>query len=101
MPSMSFWKILEPDKAAHMGVFLILMCSLTFSVFKQHKVVWLRRRTLRNSALICLAYGTVLELLQGTLVSERVTDIYDILANGLGVVLGIVILKVFFRDILT
>jgi len=35
------------------------------------------------------------------LFSERFTDVYDILANAIGVFLGIVILKIFFRDILS
>tara|TARA_B100000795_G_scaffold34444_1_gene22700 strand:- start:1695 stop:1928 length:234 start_codon:yes stop_codon:yes gene_type:complete len=77
------------------------MCSLTFSVFKQHRYKNLKRNSLRSSALICIVYGTVLELLQGSLFSERFTDVYDILANAIGVLLGIVILKLFFRDILS
>lgn len=101
LPSVSFWKLLEPDKAVHAGIFLILMCSLTFSVFKQHRYKRLKRNSLRSSALICIVYGTVLELLQGSLFSERFTDVYDILANAIGVLLGIVILKLFFRDILS
>ena len=101
LPSVSFWKLLEPDKAVHAGIFLILMCSLTFSVFKQHIYKNLKRNSLRSSALICIVYGTVLELLQGSLFSERFTDVYDILANAIGVLLGIVILKLFFRDILS
>lgn len=101
LPSVSFWKLLEPDKAVHAGIFLILMCSLTFSVFKQHRYKTLKRNSLRSSALICIVYGTVLELLQGSLFSERFTDVYDILANAIGVLLGIVILKLFFRDILS
>ena len=101
LPSVRFWKLLEPDKAVHAGIFLILMCSLTFSIFKQHKFKTLKRNSLRSSALICFMYGTVLELLQGSLFSERFTDVYDILANAIGVFLGIVILKIFFRDILS
>ncbi len=101
MPSVSFWKILEPDKVAHAGVFSVLMCSLSFSVFRQHRFPKLKRHTIRNSALICLVYGTLLELFQGTIFSERFTDVYDILANLIGVLLGVVILKLFFRDILT
>lgn len=101
LPSVRFWKLLEPDKAVHAGIFLILMCSLTFSVFKQHRYKRLKRNSLRSSALICIVYGTVLELLQGSLFSERFTDVYDILANAIGVLLGIVILKLFFRDILS
>lgn len=101
LPSVSFWKLLEPDKAVHAGIFLILMCSLTFSLYKQSKYKTLKRNSLKSSALICFLYGTILELLQGSLFSERYTDVYDILANAIGVLLGIVILKLFFRDILS
>lgn len=101
MPNVNFWNLLEPDKVAHVGVFMVLMCSLSFSIFKQNKYAKLKRYTIRNSTIICLVYGTVLELLQGSIFSERTTDIYDILANAVGVVIGIVILKIFFRDILT
>lgn len=100
MPSVSFWNILEPDKVAHAGVFAILMCSLTFSVFKQSRFKVIKRKSIRFTALACLLYGTVLELIQGSVFSERHTDFLDILANAAGIVVGIVILKLFFRDIL-
>lgn len=101
MPEVNFWSSIGTDKIAHAMVFLVLMCSLSFSIFKQGKYPALRRRTMRNSALICLVYGTVLELLQSSLFSERTTDVLDILANATGILLGVVILKIFFRDTLT
>jgi len=101
MPSLSLWKILEPDKVAHAGVFVVLMCSMTFSNFKQNFWQMPKRRSVLVSALMCAVYGTVLELIQGAVFTDRHTDVLDILANLIGVVLGIVILKIFFRDILT
>ncbi|MFK7755797.1 MAG: VanZ family protein [Flavobacteriales bacterium] len=101
IPKVDFWSSLGPDKVAHCIIFLVLMCSLSFSVFKQSKYPALRRKTIRNSALVCLVYGIMLELMQSVLFTERYTDILDGLANAAGVLLGIVILKIFFRDTLT
>jgi len=101
IPEVDFWSRIGPDKVAHSLVFLVLMCSLSFSIFKQEKSPAIRRKTIRNSALICLAYGTSLELVQGFFFQERTTDILDMMANAVGVLLGIVILKLFFRDTLT
>lgn len=92
--------LFEPDKMAHAGVFCILMCSLTISLFKQRKYKKLKRHAIRNSAIISSVYGLCLELSHG-IHSDRSFDVLDIAANEVGVVLGIVIIRLIFKDIIS
>jgi len=92
--------LFEPDKLAHAGVFCVLMCSLTISLFKQQKYKKLRRHSIRNGFIITTVYGTLLELSHG-IHSDRAFDLLDIVANEVGAFLGIVIIRLIFKDIIT
>jgi len=92
--------LFEPDKLAHAGVFCVLMCSLTLSLHKQPKHKKLRRNATRNSAIISSVYGVLLESSHGVH-ADRSFDLMDILANEVGILLGIVIIRIIFRDIIT
>jgi VanZ family protein len=75
------------DKIVHMGMYFVFM-----SVF-----ILEHRKTLRNSrnlfalALIPLAYGILMEILQLTLTVSRSGDIYDALADAAGILISILI----------
>jgi len=43
-------------------------------------------------------YGIVIEVLQGTLTSNRQADIYDLLANFVGILTAIIFFNIFFRE---
>jgi VanZ family protein len=43
-------------------------------------------------ACFAFIYGIIIEVLQGTLTETRTTDIYDVLANGLGIVAAVLVL---------
>ncbi|GEM_PF-1245920 len=92
--------LFEPDKLAHAGVFCVLMCSLTISIFKQVKYKKMKRHSIRNSVIICSAYGAVLEL-SHKIHSDRSFDLLDIVANEIGILLGIVIIRLIFKDMIS
>lgn len=92
--------LLAPDKLAHAGVFCVLTCSLTISLFKQARYKKLKRHAIRNSAIISSVYGLCLELSHG-IHPDRAFDVLDIAANEVGVVLGIVIIRIIFKDIIS
>ena len=81
------------DKLVHAGSYFVL-ATLWF--------VWKYFRTTKTHSFfyICLAliaYGIFIEYLQGTWTTYRSSDIYDGLANGIGVILAWIILYVIFN----
>ena len=71
------------DKAAHFGAFL----CLTVLTARSFRALPLPPRPVLSAALITLAYAVSLELLQG-LIPGRLVDVWDLVANGLGIVAG-------------
>lgn len=45
----------------------------------------------------CIIYGTIIEVLQGTITNYRTADFYDIIANSIGILIALLIFKVFFE----
>lgn len=68
------------DKIGH-AVAYSLLCLGWYLVIKSHEIY----QALLKAAIIAVIYGIILEILQGTLTEERITDEYDILANCIGV----------------
>lgn len=75
------------DKLAHFLAYLVL--SVLWGGF------WLRRQKLSFwfpylavLLLAALIYGTIIEVLQGQITQSRSADVYDILANCLGMLVG-------------
>ena len=77
------------DKFAH-AIAYSLLCFMWYLVFKTHKLA----KALLIAACVSIIYGILLEVLQGTLTEARVPDIYDILANCIGVAFISIILVV-------
>jgi VanZ family protein len=79
------------DKMLHAGAYflLVLLWKLYFvfqaSDFERYKsnLLWV--------AALCLLFGMLIEVLQGTLTSYRDPDWWDILANSTGVLLAVLL----------
>ena len=86
------------DKLAHLiAYFLLAICWGSY---------WLRRRNLGFwrpfvpfMLLGALIYGTIIEVLQGVLTHSRTADIYDILANCLGMFIGSAVIFYLFDKV--
>ena len=50
-------------------------------------------------ALALVIYGTVIELLQGSATTYRTPDVWDVLANSIGVILGSLTFLLFLRNL--
>jgi glycopeptide antibiotics resistance protein len=48
-------------------------------------------------ALALVVYGIVIELLQGSATTYRTPDVWDVLANSIGVILGSLTFLLFFK----
>lgn len=84
IPSVSLLEMLSFDKWVHAGIFFVL-CILIFTTIK---------KTNRSIAQIYLflvlgiLYGCSLEVMQGTLFSNRSADWNDIIANSFGCIMA-------------
>lgn len=88
IPHISFLELLSFDKWVHAGVFFVLTL-LTIRGFRlQNKSIVLKSRAVLIALILCISYGGILEILQGTLFKERSADIYDFIANSFGCILA-------------
>ncbi len=77
------------DKIFHLlayFIFTLLLYNYFNSIHLKH--------ALSISVLIAVVYGIVIEILQYTLTTWRMFDVYDALANTLGAILASIMLKV-------
>lgn len=84
LPRYRWTDLFSFDKVVHAGVFFVLAWLM---------VVALRPTgtgpAIRWTAGVCLMYGGLLEVMQGTLMTDRYADVGDFVANGIGVALGL------------
>ena len=71
------------DKIYHFVAYFIL-AVLWFYAFRYHS----SKRKIAYIVLSCIAFGIIIEAIQGKLTADRVGDILDIVANIIGIMLG-------------
>lgn len=87
-------KIHFSDKIIHTSAYLLLTLAWLFSlkISKNVKSLW----SFITIAFIVFVYGILIEVLQGAITNTRQADIYDILANFIGVLVALLVfVKVF------
>ena len=79
------------DKLIHIGFFSILVFLWKSAFFSDRKYY--------NHVIFMTAcvYGFIVEILQGLLVAQRSFDIYDLYADAIGSVLGLVIWTMVYK----
>ncbi|MFD1616487.1 VanZ family protein [Gelatiniphilus marinus] len=80
------------DKIFHFLVYAVLAFlwfNTFFFVFKQKKT-----RAVQYAAVFSIVFGIIIEVLQGSITVSRHTDVYDAIANTLGVLIMAIILLV-------
>jgi VanZ family protein len=94
----SFWEWLEPDKAAH----LIMFGVFTFLIMWGHRVQYRekskRTRFVLNTFILGVFYSALTEILQDVLFAGRDGNIFDFMANCVGVLLGIGLFHLLFKN---
>lgn len=83
-------ELLSHDKIVHLVVFMVysFIISKAFAPVQTRKIRSIK--VVRNALTISIVGGIALELLQ-QFIPGRATDVYDLLANTLGAVLGTVV----------
>lgn len=89
-------KLLSNDKLVHLGVFLIYTLLWSFGLHGLEARKGIKIKVLILALTISIVYGAILEFLQ-QFVPGRMTDIYDLLANTLGAVMGTIVFITFTK----
>lgn len=84
IPHISFLELLSFDKWVHAGIFFMLVLLFIRSYRLQQRSEYFRANAVFMAVGLSVAYGGLLEIMQGTLFSERSADIYDFIANSFG-----------------
>ena len=96
LPSIDYLQLLSFDKLVHALVFGLLALSLTVAFRRQKKSKTFRTKALLFAVFLSMTYGVILELVQYTLIEDRTGEAYDVVANLLGCVLGIVFFRLIY-----
>ncbi|MBL6663076.1 MAG: VanZ family protein [Flavobacteriales bacterium] len=89
-PEVSFSDFFQLDKLIHAFIFMLGVYLFAIALNEQQK-----SQFLRYIVISFIAYGLLLEVLQGLVFVERSADILDWLADTIGVFLGVWIFKKF------
>ena len=93
IPHISFLELLSFDKFVHASIFFVLVVLTIRGFILQTNFVVLKQKAKISALLICVTYGGVLEIMQGTLFEDRSADVYDFVANSFGCIMGLLIYK--------
>ncbi len=85
----SLWELINSDKLAHAFVFFVLGVLLISGFSRQYSSGLLMHYPIISTTLICIMYGGLLELWQGTMFEYRTADSLDFIANSFGSLLAI------------
>ncbi|WP_420385603.1 VanZ family protein [Roseivirga sp.] len=90
-------KLLSYDKLAHISVFAIfsVLVLAGYTIGSKDKDNKTKHR--KQALTICLVYGLLLEVLQ-QFVPGRMSDIYDLVANFIGALLGVIVFTFFIKN---
>lgn len=81
------------DKLFHFFAYFVLTL-LWFNAFSS-KEKWKRKQTILKASVFSFVFGIIIELLQSTFTSTRASDVYDVLANTLGILLAVLAIRLF------
>jgi glycopeptide antibiotics resistance protein len=76
--------IFQFDKFVHAGIFFVLVIFAIRGFRLQTRNKYLKTNSAFLAVGLSIAYGGILEILQGTVFSERSADIFDFIANSFG-----------------
>ena len=92
-----FWDSLQPDKIVHMGLFGLLFVLLAAGSYYKAGKAPISKTLIYIYLFTTIAIGGIIELLQKWVFIGRSCDIYDWLADIIGVLLALVFYNVVFE----
>lgn len=92
----SYLDFLGVDKLGHLVFYGIFSFLIAYSLFKSTQVI--RKKILFNALIFSSFYGICMEIMQYSFFPNRYFEIWDIIANISGSLIGILIFKyIFFK----
>jgi len=92
MPKEGISSLGNIDKLYHITAYFSLSIFWLFSFYKKVNLKYI-------IISICIIYGIIIEVLQATVTTYRSGDFKDILANTLGVFLGLLVFNIILKKI--
>jgi VanZ family protein len=90
IPHYSWTDLLSVDKLVHAFLFAVLTLLLIRGFTKQTEVAFLKSNTLSVVFFISVLYGGLLELMQNYCLTDRNGSWFDLIADAIGAIIGIV-----------
>jgi len=93
LPAASWFELISLDKWVHAAMFAIqyLLLIRAFAAEFISNIIYSLKNWL--AVLIAVVYGALTEFYQHAFLTDRVADIYDFVANTVGVFIGVLIYK--------
>jgi glycopeptide antibiotics resistance protein len=88
IPHISFLELLSFDKFVHAGIFFVFILLTIRGFILQTNYLKLQQAAKPVAFFICVAYGGLMEVMQGTMFEDRSADVYDFIANSFGCAIG-------------
>lgn len=85
--------LMNSDKAFHVVMFAILSFQVAVGLKRQTRFRKLRHYAEKFSAVFGIVYGAITEVIQGLFVQGRQADLFDFVANVVGVMIGLFIFR--------
>ncbi len=102
LPNLSFWEYLTFDKVAHVGVFGLHTLLLVVGFRRQHQFRGLNSRAKSWAFAVSAIYGIIIELLQLAIFEGRSAELFDVGANLVGCLFGILAFRfIYGRELAT
>jgi VanZ family protein len=98
LPDFSFWKLISFDKFAHVCMYSLLSFLIMKACFRQYSSWFIRYNAIKVTTFAGIIYGGFIELLQEYALVDRYGDWMDMVANAVGVFLGIVVFRLIFFE---
>jgi VanZ family protein len=89
----TLFDLFEPDKVGHFAFYAGLVFLLALGFNRVDPLHWLSRTPARTAWLFAVAYGGLIELYQGYILTHRQADPIDFLADCIGAGLGMLLLR--------
>ena len=93
LPSHSWFELFHVDKQVHVVLYALLVVFWFVGLQKQHKIKSLKHK---NAGLVCLlsmVYGVMMEYMQLLIGQGRSFEWLDVLANGFGILTGVLLFR--------
>ncbi len=82
------------DKSLHAMAYFVLALCWFYATYKSSRI----QLSINVVALLTIAFGMVVEALQGGFTSYREADVFDMIANSIGVFLAYLVFQLFLKN---